>query len=391
MCTFCGCTKRITKNHDVEIPYIKALLKELDLYVEVFGKKPLVKEIHLGGGTPTFFTAENLSTLMEGLYRRIRKDEQIELSFEGHPNNTTKEHLQTLFEFGFRKVSFGVQDYNLEVQMAINRIQPFESVKDVTSLAREIGYDSVCHDIIFGLPFQKKEHIIKTIELTNELRPDRIAFYSYAHIPWMKGNGQRGFKEEHLPTGEEKRELYEIGKELLENAGYVEIGMDHFSLPTDELYEAQRQGRIHRNFMGYTATKTHRLIGLGLSAISDGWSAFAQNVKGLEEYLHLVQNGVLPVFRGHILNKEDLIIRQHILNLMCRFETSWEATEMVFEELPDVLIQLKEFEKDELITINSKSILVTEKGKPFVRTVCMAFDLRLQRNKPDRQLFSMTV
>tara|TARA_Y100000815_G_scaffold112220_1_gene100973 strand:- start:145369 stop:146796 length:1428 start_codon:yes stop_codon:yes gene_type:complete len=391
MCTFCGCTKRITKNHEVEIPYLKSIIKEFQLYLDLFGEKPLVKEIHIGGGTPTFFASENLKLLMEGLFRRMKMHPEIAMSFEGHPNNTTREHLAAFYDLGFKRVSYGVQDYNETVQKAIHRIQPFENVKKVTQTARTLGYDSIGHDIIFGLPFQKQEHIQYTIEKTIDLKPERIAFYSYAHVPWMKGNGQRGYQEADLPSAEEKRAQYQLGKKLLEEAGYTEIGMDHFALPSDSLYKAQQNKTIHRNFMGYNASKTQIMIGLGVSAISDSWYSFAQNVKGVEEYTHLLQNNIIPVFRGHILNEEDLTIRTHILNLMCQLNTSWKHQDLYFDELPDVLIQLAELENDGLLVIEKDSIQVTEKGRPFVRNICMAFDLRLQRKKPERQLFSMTV
>tara|TARA_R110002072_G_scaffold59514_3_gene151644 strand:- start:73246 stop:74610 length:1365 start_codon:yes stop_codon:yes gene_type:complete len=391
LCTFCGCHKRITKNHSVEIPYLKTLLRELELYVELLGEKPRIKELHIGGGTPTFYSPENLQMLLEGLFRRTIKAPNAELSFEGHPNNTTKSHIKTLASFGFKRVSYGVQDYNETVQKAINRIQPLDNVIRVTNEARELGYDSVGHDIIFGLPFQKKEHIIKTIEVTTQLRPDRIAFYSYAHVPWMKGNGQRGFKDADLPTAEEKKEQYELGRELLLKAGYIEIGMDHFALPTDSLSKALENKTIHRNFMGYTNSKTQVMIGLGASAISDSWFSFAQNEKGVEAYQDLVQRGIIPVFRGHILSEEDLIVRKHILNIMCNLETSWNEEAMYFDALPSTLSKLAEMQQDKLIEIRKDSLIVTEKGRPFVRNICMAFDVLLQRNKPDTQVFSMTI
>ncbi len=391
LCTFCGCHKRITKRHDLETPYIDAVLKEWDLYCQLFDAKPNIKELHLGGGTPTFFAPNNLKQLINGILSKATLADGYEFSFEGHPNNTTKEHLQTLYDIGFRRVSFGVQDYNETVQKAIHRIQPFENVKRVTEEAREIGYTSVSHDIIFGLPFQTLQHIEETIKKTNTLKPDRIAFYSYAHVPWIKGNGQRGFNESNLPSGETKRNQYELGKHLLSEAGYHEIGMDHFALSTDSLYESMMSKSLHRNFMGYTASKTKAMIGLGVSAISDSWYGFAQNVKGIEEYYHLLNEHIIPVYRGHILNDEDLIIRQHILNLMCQFETSWSSKHLFIDELSDILISLKEMESDGLVELYPNQIRVTEKGKPFVRNVCMAFDLLLQRNKPETQLFSMTV
>lgn len=391
LCTFCGCNKRITKQHSVESPYINAVLKEWQLYLELFDEKPVIKELHLGGGTPTFFSPENLKHLILEILKTSKLALNHEFSFEGHPNNTTRDHLQALYDVGFRRVSYGVQDYNETVQKAIHRIQPFKNVKRATELAREIGYTSIGHDIIFGLPFQTIEHVEETILKTKALLPDRLAFYSYAHVPWIKGNGQRGFNDEDLPSAEDKRNQYELGKQLLAEVGYEEIGMDHFALTTDSLYQSMDNGNLHRNFMGYTASKTQAMIGLGVSSISDSWYGFAQNVKDIESYYNLLKDNTIPVYRGHILNEEDLIIRKHILNLMCQFKTSWTKDNLYFKELPDTLIQLKEMEKDGLLHIDSNTIQVTKKGQPFIRNICMAFDVLLQRKQPNTQLFSMTV
>ena len=391
MCTFCGCNKRITKNHEVENPYILAVLKEWNLYCDLLPNKPIIKEIHLGGGTPTFFAPENLETLINGIFTRSIKAKEHEFSFEGHPNNTTRRHLQSLYDLGFRRVSFGVQDYSNKVQTAIHRIQPFHNVAKVTFWAKEIGYTSIGHDLIFGLPFQTLNDVIDTIDKTKSLSPDRLAFYSYAHVPWIKGNGQRGFKGEDLPKDDEKRQLYEAGKKRLSQNNYHEIGMDHFALETDSMYDSFQKGNLHRNFMGYTSSKTQLMIGLGVSSISDSWYSFAQNEKTIEDYYKRLDANELPVFRGHILTDEDLIIRKHILNLMCQFETSWKNDSDFFPELPEIINQLHEMETDGLLKISSQSIQVTEKGKPFVRNICMAFDLRLKRNLPQTELFSMTV
>ncbi|WP_350293767.1 oxygen-independent coproporphyrinogen III oxidase [uncultured Croceitalea sp.] len=391
MCTFCGCHKRITKRHDVELPYINSVLKEWQLYCELFSDRPIVKELHIGGGTPTFFSPENLKMLIKGIFERAEKAEDYELSFEGHPNNTTQEHLQALFDVGFRRVSYGVQDYNKTVQKAIHRVQSFENVKNVTEWARKIGYTSVGHDIIFGLPHQKLEHVIDTIAMTKALMPDRLAFYSYAHVPWLKGNGQRGYKDADLPTVDEKRQQYETGKKLLAEVGYTEIGMDHFALKNDSLYQSMVTEKLHRNFMGYTASKTQLMVGLGASSISDSWYSFAQNVKSIGEYTHLVANGIIPIYRGHILTEEDSIIRKHILNLMCHMETYWQETETNFDGLSQVLEKLEPMRKDNLISIHKNGIKVARKGRPYIRNVCMAFDLRLHRKKPETRLFSMTV
>lgn len=391
LCTFCACHKHITKRHEVEKPYIDTVLKEWALYLNLFDEKPVLRELHLGGGTPTFFTSENLNTLISGILTTVNLHRDYEFSFEGHPNNTSKKHLQTLYKLGFTRVSFGVQDYNQKVQKAINRIQPYQKVKNVTLWAREIGYTSISHDLVFGLPFQTSSDIQKTIKKTNELRPDRISFYSYAHVPWVKGVGQRGFSESDITKGDEKRKLYETGKDMLEGLGYIETGMDHFSLPTDSLFKAFKASAMHRNFMGYTTNPTQLMIGLGMSSISDSWYGFAQNEKSVKTYQERVQNHELPIIKGHLLSEEDLIIRQHILNIMCHFKTSWSDDKLKFNKLEEVLKRLKELESDKLINIIDDELIVLEKGKAFVRNICMAFDLKLVANKPETQLFSMTI
>ena len=391
LCTFCGCHKRVTKRHEVEQPYIQAVLKEWDLYCELLEEKPMIKEIHLGGGTPTFFSIEHLTQLIKGILAKAEIAPEHEFSFEGHPNNTTYEHLQGLYDLGFRRVSYGVQDYNETVQKAIHRIQPYENVKQVTEWAREIGYTSISHDLVFGLPFQSLDDVLTTIGQTNTLMPDRLALYSYAHVPWIKGNGQRGFKDADVPKDEIKRQCYEEGKKKLLAHGYHEIGMDHFALESDSMYQAFKEGSLHRNFMGYTASKTQVMIGLGISSISDSWYSFAQNVKTIEEYYECLEQNEIPVVKGHVLSQEDLIIRKHILNLMCSFTTSWADEHMQFAEIDEVLEQLKEMSQDQLIKIVDSSVTILEKGKPFVRNICMAFDLRLKRKMPENRIFSMTI
>lgn len=391
LCTFCGCHKRVTKRHEVEQPYIQAVLKEWDLYCQLLPDRPMIKEIHLGGGTPTFFSVAHLQQLIQGILAKATAAPEHEFSFEGHPNNTTREHLQALYDLGFRRVSYGVQDYNEKVQKAIHRIQPYEHVQRVTEWARDIGYTSISHDLVFGLPFQNLDDVLHTIQQTTQLNPDRLAFYSYAHVPWIKGNGQRGFKDDDVPKDELKRTLYEEGKKKLLAHGYHEIGMDHFALKSDAMYQAFQQGSLHRNFMGYTASKTQLMIGLGLSSISDSWYSFAQNEKTLEDYYARLEQNEIPVFRGHVLTAEDLMIRRHILNLMCSFQTSWAEPEMQFPELPEVLKQLEEMQEDGLLTLFEDHLQVTEQGKPFVRNICMAFDLRLKRKVPSTRIFSMTI
>jgi len=391
LCTFCGCHKKVTKRHDLELPYIQAVLKEWDLYCQLLADRPIIKEIHLGGGTPTFFSVKHLQQLIQGILAKANIADGYEFSFEGHPNNTTREQLQALYELGFRRVSYGVQDYNENVQKAIHRVQPFENVERVTQWARDIGYTSISHDLVFGLPFQNLADVLHTIDLTNTLMPDRLAFYSYAHVPWIKGNGQRGFKDHDVPKDGMKRTLYEEGKKQLLAHGYHEIGMDHFALDRDEMYQAFHAGTLHRNFMGYTSSKTQVMIGLGLSSISDSWYSFAQNDKNLEAYYSCLENDEIPVVKGHVLSVEDLKIRQHILNLMCTFQTSWSDQAMDFAERGDVIQQLVEMQHDGLLNIEADRIVITEQGKPFVRNICMAFDLHLKRRKPETQIFSMTI
>lgn len=387
LCTYCGCNTRITVNHSVEKTYITSVLKEWKLYCDVLEKTPRIKEIHLGGGTPTFFSAENLRILIEGILSGSEVAPQAEFSFEAHPNSTTTEHLQTLYNLGFRRMSLGIQDFDPKVQEIVNRIQSYETVEKATKQAREIGFTSINYDLIYGLPLQKKASVVDTINKVMLLKPDRIAFYSYAHVPWVKP-GQRKFTEKDLPVDAEKRELYETGRNMLEEAGYIEIGMDHFALKTDSLYKAAKAGILHRNFMGYSHSYTKLMIGLGVSSISDCWNAFAQNVKTVEEYHRLVNSGVIPIFRGHILNKEDLILRKHILNIICRFSTDWKHESEQCEAIYDALERVKEMENDGLLRIDPFHLEVTEKGRSFIRNICMAFDARLWRNLPKTEIFS---
>ena len=390
LCTYCACNTRITVNHNVEEPYILSLLQEWALYLEIFEDTPRIKEIHLGGGTPTFFSSKNLKTLIEGILSTSGVCPDAEFSVEAPPDNTTSEHLQTLYDLGFKRVSFGIQDFDPKVQDIIHRFQTYDQVESIVKEARRIGYTSVNFDLIYGLPLQTRKSITETIKLVNLLRPDRIAFYSYAHVPWIKP-GQRKFTEKDLPVDAEKRKLYEIGREMLMENGFEEIAMDHFALPEDSLHSAILNKSLHRNFMGYTHNYTQLLIGLGASSISDTWYAFGQNVKTVEEYVSTVQSGALPVFKGHLLTNEDLILREHILNIMCRYETSWKEDTEQCEELHLVLQRLEELERDQLVKITPFHLEVTHKGKPFLRNICMCFDARYWRKTPEAKIFSSSV
>ena len=377
LCTYCGCNKRITKNHSVETIYIDALLKEWKMYKTIFGDDIVIRELHLGGGTPTFFSPENLVFLMTELFKDVKIHPEKEFSFEGHPNNTTKEHLQSLYNIGFRRVSFGVQDLNLKVQTAINRIQPFEKTKQVTDWAREIGYESVNFDLIYGLPFQTNETIKETIETVIQLQPNRIAFYSYAHVPWTK-KSQRAYDENDLPKGKDKYALYELGKQLFTNANYTDVGMDHFALENDGLLISKQNGLLHRNFMGYTTTNTEVLVGLGVSAISDVFYGFRQNYKTVEEYYQAINENTIPIHRGINVNDEDILYRKHILNIACKGKTDWKND---FELTSFMKEQLNDLQKDGLVEWNDSQLEVTNLGWSFLRNICAVFDKKMNDNK----------
>lgn len=392
LCTFCGCHKRITKNHSYEEPYIESLKKEWFLYREILPFDPVIQELHFGGGTPTFFSSKNLIDLLETIFNQSSVDPtEHELSFEAHPMYMKLEQSEILYNFGFRRLSIGIQDYDEVVQKAINRFQPFENVKTIHEHARKLGYQSISHDLVYGLPKQQITGFESTIDKTIELHPDRIALYGYAHVPWIKGNGQRGFDENDIPKDEIKRELYEMAYEKFISAGYVSIGMDHFALPTDSMTLAMKNKTLHRNFMGYTTQNTKTLIGLGMSSISDSWFGFAQNEKSLEEYQMQVNQGNIPIIKGHLLNKEDLEIRKYILDLMCHFEMNWlaEASEILKISVKQ---NLKELITDELIQETETGYRLSENGFPFIRNACMAFDSYLhQSSRSEKPLFSQTI
>jgi oxygen-independent coproporphyrinogen III oxidase len=387
LCTYCGCNTRITVNHSVEIPYIEAVLKEWNLYRSLFDHPIKISEIHLGGGTPTFFSASNLQYLLTQIIRDSIVAPDAAFSIEGHPNSTTLEQLKVLSFLGFRRISFGIQDFDPRVQKAIHRFQSYDQVKKVTELSRQSGFDSVNYDLIYGLPFQTTESIGDTFEQVVRLRPDRIAYYGYAHVPWIKP-GQRSYSDSDLPDSEKRLEMYEAGRQILESAGYVEIGMDHFALKTDSLYRSLENGTLNRNFMGYTDSPSNIIIGLGVSSISDNGDCYAQNVKTVEEYYEHIQRSQFPVFRGHILDETDKRIRNYIKELMCSFRTSLENDAELFNRNHERLLVM---EKDGIIRINDHAILVTQKGHRFVRNICMAIDPLTGDKENSGPVFSATV
>ncbi|MEN9699141.1 MAG: oxygen-independent coproporphyrinogen oxidase [Bacteroidota bacterium] len=392
LCTFCGCHKRITKNHAVETPYIDSVIAEWALYQKLLPENIQITEIHFGGGTPTFFSATELVRLTTALCNANQDQrDQLDLSFEAHPGSTSEAHLRALYQAGFRRVSFGIQDYDPKVQEAIHRKQSFELVASVHKRAKEIGYTSINHDLVYGLPFQDLKAFEHTIARTIELMPERIALYGYAHVPWIKGTGQRGYDESNLPKDEVKRALYEMGYERLLAAGYIAIGMDHFALPGDSLEIAFQQKQLHRNFMGYTHRQTDLMIGLGMSAISDSWSGFAQNDKSVEAYQERIAQNELAVFRGHFLSEEELLIRRHILDLMCHFETNWQHQSLLDPIYPEIRKRLQPLLTDGLIELDENGLRILPQGYAFVRNVCMTFDLDLHGHTFDKPLFSATI
>lgn len=389
LCTFCGCNNIITKDHKRETPYVDMILKEWQLYLDQVPELKTVplKHIHLGGGTPTFLSAESLVSLLTPILSQVQIDAQdFEGSIEVDPRKTNAEQLAALRKLGFNRVSMGVQDFNPEVQRLVNRIQPFDITANLTKAARDMGYTSVNFDLIYGLAKQTAESIRDTAKKTVELRPDRIALYSFALVPWIKPQ-QRLFKDEDLPKSAEKRELYEIARGILIEAGYVEVGMDHFALPTDNLCKAMNNKTLHRNFMGYTDQKTDVLLGLGVSSISETPWSFHQNEKVLPVYEAALNEDRIPTFRGHILTEEDRVRRQQILKLMTDFEVEFTdgTQEENAKQFLNVMLQ------DGLIDIQDHKLIVKEPGRPFLRNACVFFDERLKQKQPQTKIFSQSI
>jgi oxygen-independent coproporphyrinogen III oxidase len=391
LCTYCGCNKKITANHSVELPYIRAIHAEWQLYLSVLAGKPVLRALHLGGGTPTFFSPEHLTTLLQPILNSCTIPEEKEFSFEGHPNNTTKAHLATLRQLGFDRVSYGVQDNNPQVQAVINRIQPLENVACAITDARDIGFRSVNFDLVYGLPLQTVDSVETTINQVIALRPDRIAFYSYAHVPWTS-RGQRLFDETDLPNAAQKLAMYHAGKQLFLDNGYKDVGMDHFALPTDELYDAQQNGKLHRSFMGYTTQHTSVLIGLGVSSISSTNGAYVQNAKALHNYYAAIEAKESAVHKGILLNNEDKRFARYILDISCKGVVHFEQQDIALIRrlcLPALTV----LQQDGLIELTLQKLTVTELGRNFIRNICSAIDLYLIRSKIDsaRPVFSNAV
>lgn len=386
LCTYCACNTRITTDHNVEGPYIQRLLKEWAMYLDAIDETPRIKELHLGGGTPTFFSAPNLDQLLEGILSSAQVASNPAFSFEAHPANTTTSHLDMLHRHGFRRMSLGVQDFDLNVQKLINRRQSEEQVRAITNLGRIIGFNSINFDLVYGLPGQTLLSLAATIRKVIDMRPDRIAFYGYAHVPGMRP-AQRSYAE-LVPDALLRAELYLLGRELLVGAGYVEVGLDHFALPGDELLLASLSGKLHRNFMGYTENSSRLLIGLGPTAISDCGTMLVQNEHGLEAWNKAIDAGRLPLQKGHVMTQEDMILKKHILNIMCKGETRWTDDIVDCPFLDTVHDRLIRFEEHGLVHLKPGSVKVTVAGRMFLRNISHCFDARSQRAQDPELILS---
>lgn len=388
LCTFCGCNTSITKDHGKEEPYVNLLHKEWALYkakVPELLKRPL-RQIHLGGGSPSFLSPENLQLLLKPFFADCNIDrEHFEGSIEVDPRRTTLDQLATLREMGFNRVSMGVQDFNPEVQRLVNRHQPLEITRALTENARKLGYESVNFDLIYGLAGQTLETINATVESTIALKPDRIALYSLALVPWIKP-AQRLFKDEDLPKADQKRALYDLARSKLISAGYVEIGMDHFSLPNEALNKARLEGSLHRNFMGYTDVRTEILLGLGVSSISESPNCFHQNEKLYPNYERMLENSQIPTHRGHKLTSQDRTQREKILKFMAEGSVALEGN-----EASDAEQFLREMLGDGLVKIENGKMELTDRGRPFLRNACVFFDKRLREQQPTTKVFSSAI
>ena len=394
LCYYCACNKIITKHHDRADVYLRYLSREIDLHTVHCGLGQVVSQLHLGGGTPTFLSDDELRALMAMLRRSFSLAPGGEYSIEVDPRTVTADRLALLAELGFNRLSFGVQDFDPEVQKAVHRIQPAQQVFDLVASSRALGFDSVNVDLIYGLPRQTPESFDRTLAQVAELRPDRIALYAYAHLP-ERFKPQRRIISAELPGASAKVAMLARSLDAFMGAGYVYVGMDHFALPEDALAVAKRQGRLHRNFQGYSTQPDCDLIGLGVSAIGRVGATYSQNAKTLDEYYDFIDQGRLPVVRGLALTRDDLVRRAVIMALMCQGELLFEPMEQAwlidfrryFEHELDFLRQM---EGQGLVRVSDEGIEVTSLGWFFVRGVAMVFDRYLQADR-NRARFSRII
>lgn len=394
LCYYCACNKIITKHHNRAVSYLRYLSREIDLHTAQLGEGQTVTQLHLGGGTPTFLSDDELRELMAMLRRSFTMVPGGEYSIEIDPRTVDGSRLRALADMGFNRLSFGVQDFDPDVQKAVHRIQPFEQVSELMAQAREVGFDSINVDLIYGLPRQTPESFARTLAQVAQLRPDRIALYAYAHLP-ERFKPQRRITTADLPGAAAKVAMLTQSLAAFMAAGYVYIGMDHFALPNDALAVAKRQGRLHRNFQGYSTQPDCDLIGLGVSAIGRIGATYSQNAKTMEEYCDHLDQGRLPVVRGLALNRDDLARRAVIMALMCQGQVLFESIELAWlldfrSYFAAELEQLRSLADEGLVLLDESGIQVTAQGWFFVRAVAMVFDRYLQADR-NRARFSRII
>lgn len=396
-CSFCGCNVIITQKPGVADAYLDDLEREVNLVADRLGKRTRLVQYHWGGGTPTYLSLEQMRRVWDMIAKRFTFAPDAEIAIEVDPRVTTRRQAELLRELGFNRISMGVQDFDSDVQEAVNRYQTFNQTRDLHLYMRELGFESINFDFIYGLPHQTAESFRKTIELALELRPDRVAVYSYAFVPWIKAH-QKAIRPEDLPSRDVKLQLFGIAHELFLGAGYQQIGMDHFALPSDSLAVSARNRALFRNFMGYTTHPARDYIGFGVSSIGDLGGAFAQNTKKLNRYKDALDKGLPPIERGFERSKDDEIRRDVIQELMCNFHLDIPTIEKRYgirfaEYFADSLRELDEGPVlHGFVRRNEREIEVPEAGRLFVRNVCMAFDAYQKKNEAEKKpIFSRTV
>ena len=391
LCFFCACNKIVTKHHERSAEYLRYLNREIDLHIEHLGTGQTISQLHLGGGSPTFFSDDELSDLMSMLKRNFVFAPGGEYSIEVDPRTVNEQRLKHLADLGFNRLSFGVQDFDPEVQKAVHRIQPAEQVFSLVDAARRLKFESVNVDLIYGLPMQTPESFNRTLAQVVELRPNRIALYGYAHLP-ERFKPQRRISEYELPAAQDKITMLASALSAFIKAGYVYVGMDHFALPDDDLAIAKRQGRLHRNFQGYSTQPDCDLISLGVSAIGRVGATYSQNAKTIEEYFDHLNHGRFPVVRGLALSRDDVIRRAVIMAIMCQGSLQYEAIELAYmvdfkTYFAPELEQLKTLQSTGMLILEEGGMQVTDTGWFFVRAVAMVFDRYLQTDR-NRARFS---
>lgn len=394
LCYFCGCNMLITRNRDRINEYIDYLKKEIDLLKKYISAKRKITQHHWGGGTPTHLNPDEINRLTSYISSSFEFKENSENSCEIDPRELTKEHLEALRNNGFNRISMGVQDFNEKVQKAINRIQPEDITRQTVQWVRELDFKSINLDLIYGLPFQKVETFADTVERIIDISPDRIAVFNYAHVPWMKKH-QELIKTEDLPEPEEKLEILKNTIEMLTDAGYEFIGMDHFAKPKDELSIALEEKKLYRNFQGYSTNAGADLYAFGISSISQLNNVYAQNYKTEKEYFEALNSDKVPTSKGYRLSEDDQIRREVIMKIMCNFELNYKSIEKKFninfkEYFANGLENLKTFEDDGLLIFNDDGFNVKDMGRLLIRNIAINFDGYIER-KEDTAKYSRTV